>query len=847
MRPFSRPAVSLLALCVASLLAATMPSRAATPSSPEGAPTAAARERLWVVWLDGHSIDEAITAGARVIDRFPDAVIVGDPASASALQASGYRAEAPIALPAGRTVTLLRAFARDATKPLDAETLARGGVTLLWQGGRDAVVASDGPAAELEALLHHHRQVLRTRPIRRPTPAATRAEKALATDFAPVIQLMVDQVSGTQLIQDIGRLAGRYPVTVGGNPTTFTTRSTPTAQCDKAEQYVFERFQAMGFTDVAYDPYSFSSTSARNVVATLPGVETPERIIVIGGHLDSTSPNASTNAPGANDNASGTAGVLAVAQILRQYSFRSTIRFIAFTGEEQGLFGSTHYANAASARGDLIDGVVIFDMIGWHNAQNRIDIEGETAWLPIMNVMDDACARYTNLDTQIQLFSFGSDHVPFQDEGFPAFLAIETEYDDFPCYHQTCDTTGWNQPDFTADVVRAGLATVAHLAGPRDFYIAHTPLASTENTTGPYDAVATISQLAPLVADSLQLHWSNGGAFTSVPLTALGPPNQFHATIPGQPGGTTVRYWLSARDTDGRTAVHPIGAPDSLNRFTVAPRETLLAQGFESGFGTWTHGGTLDDWQTGSPAGLVEDPTAAYRGTKIAGTDLTGLGANSGRYENFCESWLESPAIDCSEATQVRLTFARDLAIEKSNGGAWDFARVLVNGTTVWESPSGADLNDPTWTPQTIDLSALADGNPSVRVRFTMHSDQSVNFGGWNLDDILVTGIVPQVAVDVPLGAPARAPLLFASVPNPARAGATLRFELAEEDLVTLAVYDVRGRLVRTLVNGSREAGRHDVAWDGRMNGGAQSPVGVYFYRLTTSGSEQTRKMILLR
>lgn len=811
-----------------------------------GMPAAAAPpDRLWVAWLDGRTVDQAITTGARILDRFPDAVIVDDASSARALQSASFRIEPAVELPAGRTVTLVRGHQRPAPRSLDPQHLAAHGIVVVWKGGLNAILASDGPPAEIEELLDHHRKVLRDRPIRR-TAVAAPVEKVQVIDFAPVIQEMVDQVSGDDLIQDIGRLAGRYPVTVGGSPHTFTTRSTPTAQCDLAEQYVFERFQAMGFTDVAYDPFSFSGTNARNVVATLPGAETPERIIIIGGHLDSTSPIASTLAPGANDNASGAAGVLAIAEILRQYSFRSTIRFIAFTGEEQGLYGSEHYAAAAAARGDLIDGVVIFDMIGWRDALNQIDIEGESAWLPVMNVMDDACARYTSLDTQIQLFSFGSDHVPFQDEGFPAFLAIESEYPDFPCYHQLCDTTGWNLPGFTADVVKAGLATVAHLAGPRGFYFTHTPLPGTENTTGPYEVVTTLSTLAALVPDSLQLHWKTGGAFTSVPLTPTGPPGEYHASIPGQAGGT-VRYWLSARDVEGRVAVHPLGAPGTLNQFTIAPRVTLHSQGFEAGAAGWTHGGAQDDWQIGAPAGLAEDPATAYAGTQIAGTDLSGLGANAGRYENLCESWLESPALDCSDASQVRLSFARKLSVERSNGGSWDYARVQVNGATIWESPSGANLNDPAWTLQTLDISAAADGNPSVRVRFTMHSDGSVIFGGWNLDDILVTGIVPQPIVGVPTIVPAGRALLHANAPNPGRPVTTLRFHLPECDRVTLNIYDIRGRLVRTLVRGNLDAGDHEVDWDGRTTSGAPSPVGVYLYRLTTSTTEQTRKLMLLR
>ncbi len=837
--PTSRSIILLLALVF-------LPGSSSAQTIGTGISVSATPERLWVGSLDGRSLEQALSTGARVLDRFPDGVIVADEASAQRLLDAAIRVSPAIELPVGLTVTIVRARAGSVHERLDVEALRPQGVAVLWQAGRDAIVASIGPPPELEALLRHDRKVLRTRPLRRTAAAALPSDKALATSFSPLIQDMVDQVSGDTLIRDIGRLAGRYPVTVGGNPVTFMTRSTPTAQCDLAEQYAFERFQAMGFTDVAYDPFSFSGTNARNVVATLPGVETPERIIIIGGHLDSTSPTASTLAPGANDNASGSAGVLAIAAILRQYSFRSTIRFIAFTGEEQGLYGSSHYATAAAARGDLIDGVVIFDMIGWKNALSRIDIEGETAWLPIMNVMDDACALYTSLDTQIQLASSGSDHVPFQNEGFPAFLAIESEYPSYPCYHRTCDTTGWNLPDFTAEVTRAGLATVAHLAGPRGFYFTHTALPSTENTVGPYDAVATLSTLGPLVADSLTLNWSTGGAINSALLTPTGPPGQYHALIPGQPGGT-VRYWLSARDSAGRLALHPSGAPATYHEFSIAPRETLLVQGFESGDGGWTHGGTKDDWQVGVPVGLFEDPATAFSGTRIAGTDLTGLGSALGRYENVCNSWFESPPVDCSQATGVQLSFARKLSVERSNGGAWDYARILINGTILWESPSAANLNDPTWTPQSFDLSALADGNAAVRVRFTMKSDASVTFGGWNLDDILITGLVPQSSVDVASGGTFRTARLLANVPNPGRASTTLRFELPEAERVSLAIYDIGGRRIRTLVDGLRQAGRHDVLWDGRTDAGEPSRVGVYFYRLTTDRAEQNRRMILLR
>ena len=88
---------------------------------------------------------------------------------------------------------------------------------------------------------------------------------------------------------------------------------------------------------------------------------------------------------------------------------------------------------------------------------------------------------------------------------------------------------------------------------------------------------------------------------------------------------------------------------------------------------------------------------------------------------------------------------------------------------------------------------------------------------------------------------------LLGASPNPFNPATTIRFELASPGPVTLAVYDVGGRLVRLLVDHDMEAGRHEAVWDGRAAGGAAAASGVYFYRLETPAFSGTRKMVLLR
>lgn len=809
--------------------------------------SAASTEQLWIAWSDGRSVDDAWDSGAAVRDRFPDALVLADAASAERLVAVGFRVEGAVVLGPGASVTLLHAKAAGSSPALDATALAQSGVTLAWRQGRNAIVTTAGafPAEAIPA--GWTAKALRAEPLRRPPAGGATVSKTLATAFEPVIQEMVDSVDVNAYMQWIGNLAGANPVTIGGNPWTFTTRSTPTPQCDLAEQYVYEQLQAMGFADVQYDPYVFSSTSARNVIATLPGVETPQRIYIVGAHLDSTSPSAATLAPGANDNASGIATVLAIANILKSHTFRSTIRFIVFTGEEQGLHGSTHYAQAAAARGDSILGVVICDMVSWYNASYRIDVEGETAWLPLMRVMEDACATYTGLATNEVLSSWGSDHVPFQDAGYPAFLAIENEYSSYSCYHQTCDTTEKQKAAFGADVTRACLATVAHLAGPRGFGIAHTPLANTEDLNGPYEVLARVTQIEPLDPGSLLLHWSMGWEYVTVPLVPTGAPEMYHAYIPGPRQSQGFTYWLAAADSASHTATHPASAPAAVHSFFAGPRATLYNEDFEAGAPGWMHGGVGDDWQLDTPRGLAEDPASAHSGTRVYGTDLTGLGAGTGKYENNCESWLESPPIDCSTAAGVRLELWRWLAIERSNGQRWDWARVLVNGTAIWESPSQANLVDAMWQQMEFDIAALADGNPAVRIRLSLHSDASVTFGGWNVDDVRLTGISTVVPTDVAGDALRRTVILHPAVPNPSNPSSTLRFDLQARGAVDLSIYDARGRLVRVLVRGPQNAGKHTVVWDGRGDNGEPRPSGVYFCRLVTPEGVHKTKVTLVR
>jgi flagellar hook assembly protein FlgD len=83
--------------------------------------------------------------------------------------------------------------------------------------------------------------------------------------------------------------------------------------------------------------------------------------------------------------------------------------------------------------------------------------------------------------------------------------------------------------------------------------------------------------------------------------------------------------------------------------------------------------------------------------------------------------------------------------------------------------------------------------------------------------------------------------------PNPFNPTTMIGYTVPARATVTLQIYDVAGRLVRTLVNESREAGRYSTVWDGRGNNGSQVGSGVYFYRLQAGNATLTRKMVMLK
>jgi hypothetical protein len=287
------------------------------------------------------------------------------------------------------------------------------------------------------------------------------------------IDNIVHSVQQETLRQYTGNLSGEWPVQVSGSSYTIVSRNTNSGTpIQKATQYVYEFMQTLGLNTSFHDWQSWSGAN-RNVIGEKRGTTKPQEIVLITAHLDSM-PSSSSNSPGADDNGSGSAGVMVAAEILSQYNFERTLRFVFFTGEEQGLVGSSAYATSVSQSGENIVAVYNMDMIAWDsggaptlrlhtrttsNAGYQADRAIADLFIQVVNtyvinltpIIDaDACAY--------------SDHASFWKKGYAGLLAIEDDEDDF-CgnYHTSRDKLATLNLSYFTAYVKATLGCAAHL------------------------------------------------------------------------------------------------------------------------------------------------------------------------------------------------------------------------------------------------------------------------------------------------------------------------------------------------------------------------------------------------
>lgn len=275
-------------------------------------------------------------------------------------------------------------------------------------------------------------------------------------------------------------------------------------------------------------------------------------------------------------------------------------------------------------------------------------------------------------------------------------------------------------------------------------------------------------------------------------------------------------------------------------RVTVGKSTTLFFDNAETGTANWTKTGNQTMWDTSfcdSWSGIKSFADSRYGNTK----------------DNTNNQFTLTNTIDLTGKVNPRVEFAAKWAMERSGSTYYDYTRFQVstdNGST-WTSLPGKYTvtagSQPGWSGvrrwvyESINLSAYV--NKTVKLRFTMYTDAGTPGDGFYFDDFKVvdytntaTGI-SSVEGEVPASY-----FLNQNYPNPFNPVTSIKFGIPKDGFVSVKIYDIQGREIRTLVSSDLKAGNYNAGFDAS---GLSS--GIYYYKLVSGSYSETKKMILVK
>ncbi len=254
---------------------------------------------------------------------------------------------------------------------------------------------------------------------------------------------LIDKVSTDSVIAHLLHLQA-YDGRVAGTQSNYDARD-----------WLRAKFQSYGYSQVTLDPFMAnvygSYKTCYNVVAYKEGTVYPNRQVVVGAHFD-----AVPGSPGADDNGTGTVGVLEIARALADVETEMSFVFITFDSEEQGLNGAWHYAGDAADRGDSIICMLNMDMIGHYtnNTMANVLFGPVYAYAALWAELADSLVNVTAV---LAGGSAHSDHYAFQQNGYDVLFA--QEYNFSSVYHTPRDSTTYVNFDYCTKLIQTTLAT----------------------------------------------------------------------------------------------------------------------------------------------------------------------------------------------------------------------------------------------------------------------------------------------------------------------------------------------------------------------------------------------------
>lgn len=242
----------------------------------------------------------------------------------------------------------------------------------------------------------------------------------------------------------------------------FGPHPTGSETCEALATYLHDTLDGFGLS-VRREPWRYKLRSGDNIEATLAGTVDSPGVVIVCAHYDSVQIS-----PGADDDGSGVSVILAVADIMSKYSFNSTVRFVLFSGEEQGLLGSYKYAQTAYRNDEQIIGVLNLDGVGYANTTENIQkikhhTNDQSAWM--VDLSTNIATLYADeigLEIIRRPHVAYSDHQSFVTFGYDASYLLE--YTLNPYYHTSQDTLEHMNLTYLTKVCKLTVGLLASIA-----------------------------------------------------------------------------------------------------------------------------------------------------------------------------------------------------------------------------------------------------------------------------------------------------------------------------------------------------------------------------------------------
>lgn len=238
------------------------------------------------------------------------------------------------------------------------------------------------------------------------------------------------------------------------------------------KNWIVSKYQDWGYTDIVEDPFSYSGSSTANVIVTKTGTLYPNTFVIVDAHYDTK------NGTGSNDNGSGTCILLEIARVLKDIETEYSIKFVHFSGEEDGLIGSQHYVDNTVIPQNLDIKILLnIDEVGGVNGMANTTIVCErdefsptsnnAASATMTTILANCMELYSNLNTEIS-YAYASDYMPFQANG--EIITGLFEKNESPYAHTSMDNLSNLDMTYVFEVGKGAIgATVEYAIAIQDF------------------------------------------------------------------------------------------------------------------------------------------------------------------------------------------------------------------------------------------------------------------------------------------------------------------------------------------------------------------------------------------